>query len=81
MSSGANPTAAGGPAVISAGHLAYIETQLASYIGPLARLLVQREARKAAGAEELIARLSSELDAESDRSAFARRCRNPPGVR
>jgi hypothetical protein len=65
---------------LSAMQLAHIEAQLASYIGPLAKFLVRREARRAAGAEELIARLAIELDADSDRSSFAQRCRHLPGA-
>ncbi len=60
--------------------LAHIEAQLASYIGPLARFLVKREAQRASGTEELIARLSTELEAQSDRIRFAQRCRLPPGA-
>jgi hypothetical protein len=74
---GVKPSDAG----LSAGRLAHIEAELASYIGPLARFLVQREVRRAAGAEDLIARLSTELETESDRSKFAQSCRHPPGVR
>jgi len=65
---------------VSSRDLAHIEAQLASYIGPLAGFLVKREARRAAGTEELIARLSTELEAESDRTTFARRCRHLPGA-
>ena len=60
--------------------LAHIEAQLASYIGPLARFLVKREVQRASGTEELIASLSTELEAESDRIAFTQRCRLPPGA-
>jgi hypothetical protein len=60
--------------------IAHIEAQLASYIGPLARFLVKREVPRASGTDELIARLSTELDAESDRITFAQRCRLPPGA-
>jgi hypothetical protein len=65
---------------LSSRDLAHIEAQLASYIGPLARFLVKREAQGAAGTEELIARLSTELEAESDRTTFAQRCRHLPGA-
>jgi hypothetical protein len=65
---------------VSSRDLAHIEAQLASYIGPLAGFLVKREARRAAGTEELIARLSTELEAESDRTTFAQRCRHLPGA-
>lgn len=65
---------------LSSRDLAHIEAQLASYIGPLARFLVKREAQRAAGTEELIARLSIELEAESDRTTFAQRCRHLPGA-
>ena len=65
-------------ATIDAGTLAYIQAQLASYIGPLAEYLVKREARITAGTEELIAKLSAELEAEPDRTAFVQRCRHRP---
>jgi hypothetical protein len=54
--------------------------QLAYLIGPLARFLGKREAQGAAGAEDLIARSSVELEAQSDRTAFARRCSVAPGA-
>jgi hypothetical protein len=75
----AEPLSAGALAQRSR-ELAHIETQLASYIGPVARFLVKREVERASGTEELIARLSTELEAESDRITFARRCRLPPGA-
>jgi len=75
----AEPLSAGAQAQRSR-ELAHIEAQLASYIGPLARFLVKREAQRASGIEELIARLSSELEAESDRIRFAQGCRLPPGA-
>ena len=75
----AEPLSAGALAQRSR-ELAHIEAQLASYIGPLARFLVKREAQRAGGIEELIARLSSELEADADRIKFAQGCRLPPGV-
>jgi hypothetical protein len=66
---------------LRAHELAHIEAELAAYIGPLARFLVKREAQRSAGTEELIARLSSELEADSDRALFAQRCRLRPGAR
>jgi hypothetical protein len=71
------PAAAGG--TLSPRELAHIEAELASYIGPLARFLVKREAQRATDPEELIAKLSNELEAESDRNTFLQRCRYPPG--
>jgi hypothetical protein len=75
--------AAGGGSRAAAGsaELAHIQAQLASFIGPMAEYLVKREARSAAGSEELIARLSAELESESDRAAFVQRCRQAPGSR
>lgn len=65
-------------AAIDAGTLAHIQAQLAFYIGPLAEYLVKREARLTAETEELIAKLSAELEAEPDRTAFLQRCRHRP---
>jgi len=52
-----------------------IERYLAGYIGPLARHLVKAAAARASGKEDLVARLATELDTESDRHEFTRRCR------
>jgi hypothetical protein len=59
------------PAVIS-----HIERQLAGYIGPLAKHLVRTAASRAAGFDDLIGRLATELDSESDRQQFSQRCRS-----
>jgi hypothetical protein len=55
----------------------HIERQLAGYIGPLAKHLVKQAALRAAGVEDLVSRLAAELDTESDRREFTRRCRAP----
>jgi hypothetical protein len=60
--------------------LQHIETQLAGYIGPLAKHLVKRAAVGAHDVQDLIARLASELDAESDRRLFVQRCRQSPAA-
>jgi hypothetical protein len=52
-----------------------IERQLAGYIGPLANHLVKQAALRAAGVDDLVSRLATELDSESDRREFIRRCR------
>ncbi|MGD0493242.1 MAG: toll/interleukin-1 receptor domain-containing protein [Steroidobacteraceae bacterium] len=72
----AREAVAAGEGAFSSRDLAHIEAQLASYIGPLAKYLVKREAQRSAGSDELIARLSTELEAESDRATFAQRCRS-----
>jgi len=72
---------AGTDASASPGHpfdeleLHRIERYLAGYIGPLARHLVKAAAARASGKEDLVARLATELDTESDRHEFTRRCR------
>lgn len=53
----------------------HIERQLAGYIGPLAKHLVKQAALRAAGVDDLVSRLAAELDTESDRREFTRRCR------
>jgi hypothetical protein len=58
--------------------LLHIERVLADYIGPLAKHLVRRAASQASDRGDLIARLSIELDAPLDRSAFAQRCLESP---
>jgi hypothetical protein len=76
----AREPAAPGSAALRLPDLAHIEAQLASYIGPLAKYLVKREAQRAAGTDELIAKLSMELETETDRATFVKRCRHPPGA-
>jgi TIR domain len=69
------------PQLIDAGELQHIERQLAGYIGPMAKFLVKAAAPRAAGVEDLVVRLASELDTESERREFTQRCRSPrPGA-
>jgi hypothetical protein len=70
-------TSAAGPSshLFDAAQLRYIERCLAGYIGPLARHLVKSAAARAAGTEDLITHLAVELETESDRYEFLRRCR------
>jgi TIR domain len=75
----ATARAGAGPA-FAGPDLAHIESALAGYIGPLAKHLVKLAAARATGRADLIARLSAELDAESDRSAFAQRCKQLPSA-
>lgn len=51
------------------------ESELAAYIGPLARHLVKRAAASAAGAEALIVQLGAEIESEADRRCFVNTCR------
>jgi hypothetical protein len=53
----------------------HIERQLAGYLGPIAKYLVKQAAQRAAGVDELLSRLATELDTEEDRREFTRRCR------
>ncbi|SRR6266851_3169413 len=58
-----------------AAQLQHIERQLAGYIGPLAKHLVKTAASRAAGVDDLVDRLATELDSESERRMFTQRCR------
>ncbi len=55
--------------------LQHIERQLAGYIGPLAKHLVKAAASHAAGVDDLIGRLSLELESDAERREFTQRCR------
>jgi hypothetical protein len=55
--------------------LVRIERILAGYIGPIARHLVKAAAAQKSSLEELVAQLAKELDTETDRHEFSRRCR------
>jgi hypothetical protein len=61
-----------------AAELRPIELHLAEYIGPVARHLVKQAASRATGIDDLINRLSAELDGETERRDFANRCRQAP---
>lgn len=62
-----NPAAAGLP---DAGTLMRLETELARFIGPVARHLVNRAAARCSGVEELLTQLGREIDSEKERRAF-----------
>jgi hypothetical protein len=57
-----------------AAELQHVERQLAGYIGPLAKHLVKSAALRAAGVDDLLSRLATELDSESERHEFMQRC-------
>jgi hypothetical protein len=57
-------------------HLRRFETELAGYIGPLARHLVKRAAASAAGPESLIVMLGAEIESDAERSRFVSTCQS-----
>jgi hypothetical protein len=64
----------------SAAALQQPERELARYIGPVARHLVNRAAARGAGTETLIRELGAEIESEADRRAFINASRQPPGA-
>jgi hypothetical protein len=62
--------------LFDAGELQRIERHLAGYIGPLARHLVKAAALHAGSVDDLVARLATELDTETERYEFTRQCRS-----
>jgi len=68
------------PYAFDSAELQHIERQLAGYIGPLARHLVKTAASHAGAVDDLVGRLATELDSESERREFTQRCRlgKPP---
>ncbi len=61
--------------VFTAPVLLKIETKLASYIGPVAKLLVKRAASRTSSLEELVTQLAAELESQADQREFTRLCR------
>jgi hypothetical protein len=59
----------------SARDLKYIETQLASYLGPVAKFLVSQAVRQSSSIEELVAMLSRELKVDGEQKSFRENCR------
>ena len=62
--------------LFDAAELQRIERHLAGYIGPLARHLVKTAALQAGSVDDLVARLATELDTETERYEFTRQCRS-----
>ena len=65
----ASATAAPRP-VFSPEVLATAEKRLASYVGPLARVLIRQAAESSGNVKELYAQLATHIDSEEERSAF-----------
>jgi hypothetical protein len=63
----------------SAAELQRLERELARYIGPVARHLVHRAARRTASIEALIQELSAEIESEADRRQFIHASRQSLG--
>jgi hypothetical protein len=66
---GSAPAASGRDAP-SAATLQRLEVELARYVGPVARVLVQRAAHRAADVEALIVQLGTEIDSDNERRSF-----------
>ena len=62
--------------LFDAAELQRIERHLAGYIGPLAKHLVKTAALHAGSIDDLVARLATELDTETERYEFTRQCRS-----
>jgi hypothetical protein len=52
-----------------------ISRELASYIGPIADVIVKQAAKRCSSAEELCAKVAKEIDGEMNRANFLRACR------
>lgn len=63
------------PVMFDPAQLHRLESELAGYIGPLARHLVKRAAATAAGPESLIVLLGAEIESEPERRRFLATCR------
>jgi serine/threonine-protein kinase len=67
---GKSPPAAGTRAAFTPEVLALAEKQLASYVGPLARILIKEAAGKSGNLKELYAQLADHIDSQDERRAF-----------
>jgi len=61
--------------VFGAVELKHLESQLAAYIGPVAKFVVKRAAPLASGMDELILHLGGEIKSDRDRRQFISACR------
>lgn len=64
------PAAQDQAASIDTATLARLETELAAYIGPVARHLVGRAARRSSEIEALVSNLAAEIESEAERRRF-----------
>jgi tRNA A-37 threonylcarbamoyl transferase component Bud32 len=53
--------------------LTNLKTELAQFLGPVAKILVQRSARQCRDLEELVGRLARKIEVPEDQAAFTRR--------
>jgi hypothetical protein len=65
----------GAAAELSMAELQRLEAELAHYIGPVARHLVHRAARRTSGVDALILELGAEIESEADRRQFIKASR------
>ena len=54
--------------------LKYISSQLANYLGPMAKIIVNKKAVQSTSLEELISLLSDDLDDDKERNHFIQSC-------
>jgi hypothetical protein len=69
------PVAAAGEPAVDAATLQRVARELATYIGPIAEIVVKRGAKRCVSAEELYALAAGEIETEADRAKFLRTCR------
>jgi hypothetical protein len=77
----ANLNALPAVAVFGEVELQYLESELAAYIGPIAKYVVKRTAAGASTIDELLTRLGVEIVSENDRRQFIDACRRIAGAR
>jgi hypothetical protein len=71
----ASPVAREAAAAIDPAVLAQVESELAVFVGPVAKHLVRRAAPAVRDVEQLVVRLAGEIDSDNDRRRFAAACR------
>jgi hypothetical protein len=68
----ASPSDATGPALLDPAGIVELKTTLATFLGPLARVMVDRALPTATSVSDLIDQLAADLDTAEDRERFAR---------
>lgn len=61
--------------LISQRDLAFVEAQLARFVGPVATVLVKHAARKASSFAAVVALLAAEIELDKERNSFLENCR------
>lgn len=71
-----NPTALAASTQFEPQTIERISKELAAYIGPISSVIVKQAAKRCSSVEDLCAKVSQEIESETDRGRFLKSCRS-----